>query len=96
MAADASREEKEEKKNPIVFFDLAIAGHPVGRVKMELFADVCPKTAENFRYFIFSFAITSACSDTSIGNSARGNSGLCALLLSAFPFVFCAYRYTVY
>ncbi|KAI9337361.1 cyclophilin-like domain-containing protein [Zopfochytrium polystomum] len=35
--------------NPIVFFDIAIAGQPVGRIKMELFKDVVPKTAENFR-----------------------------------------------
>ncbi|KAI8610723.1 peptidyl-prolyl cis-trans isomerase H [Chytriomyces sp. MP71] len=35
--------------NPIVFFDIAIGGQPVGRIKMELFADVVPKTAENFR-----------------------------------------------
>lgn len=37
------------KKNPVVFFDLAIAGKEIGRVKMELFANVVPKTAENFR-----------------------------------------------
>mmetsp|Transcript_17935 Transcript_17935/g.49216 ORF Transcript_17935/g.49216 Transcript_17935/m.49216 type:complete len:200 (+) Transcript_17935:67-666(+) len=35
--------------NPVVFFDISIGGHPVGRVKMELFRDVVPKTAENFR-----------------------------------------------
>jgi len=34
--------------NPIVFFDIAIGGFPVGRIKMELFADVVPRTAENF------------------------------------------------
>lgn len=38
------------KKNPIVFFDISIGGRDVGRVKMELFANVVPKTAENFRY----------------------------------------------
>jgi peptidyl-prolyl isomerase H (cyclophilin H) len=37
--------------NPVVFFDISIAGVPAGRIKMELFADVCPKTAENFRQF---------------------------------------------
>jgi len=37
--------------NPIVFFDLALGGEPLGRVKMELFADVTPRTAENFRQF---------------------------------------------
>ncbi|KAM9211630.1 peptidyl-prolyl cis-trans isomerase H-like isoform 5-T11 [Leptosomus discolor] len=35
--------------NPVVFFDVAIGGQEVGRMKMELFADVVPKTAENFR-----------------------------------------------
>ncbi|CAG8451948.1 8796_t:CDS:2 [Ambispora leptoticha] len=38
-----------EKENPIVFFDISIGGQPAGRMKMELFADVVPKTAENFR-----------------------------------------------
>ena len=37
--------------NPVVFFDVSIAGVPVGRVKMELFRDICPRTAENFRQF---------------------------------------------
>lgn len=37
--------------NPVVFFDVAIGNHPVGRVKMELFADSVPRTAENFRQF---------------------------------------------
>ena len=31
--------------------DISIGGLPAGRVKMELFADVAPKTAENFRQF---------------------------------------------
>ncbi|KAG8455642.1 hypothetical protein GDO86_001727 [Hymenochirus boettgeri] len=35
--------------NPIVFFDISIGGQEVGRMKIELFADVVPKTAENFR-----------------------------------------------
>ena len=29
--------------------DVTVGGQPVGRIKMELFADICPKTAENFR-----------------------------------------------
>jgi hypothetical protein len=37
--------------NPVVFMDVSIGGQPVGRLKMELFADTCPKTAENFRQF---------------------------------------------
>lgn len=35
--------------NPRVYFDLTADGAPLGRVVMELFADVVPKTAENFR-----------------------------------------------
>ncbi len=35
--------------NPIVFFDVSIGGKNAGRIVMELFADVVPKTAENFR-----------------------------------------------
>src|SRR5262249_24835393 len=35
-------------KNPIVFFDITIGDKPAVRVEMELFADTCPKAAENF------------------------------------------------
>jgi len=35
-------------KNPRVFFDITIGDKSAGRVEMELFADACPKTAENF------------------------------------------------
>merc|ERR1711970_327028 len=35
--------------NPVVFFDMEIGGQPAGRIEMTLRADVCPKTAENFR-----------------------------------------------
>eukprot|EP01098_Paradermamoeba_levis_P011563 TRINITY_DN495_c0_g1_i1.p1 TRINITY_DN495_c0_g1~~TRINITY_DN495_c0_g1_i1.p1 ORF type:complete len:179 (+),score=36.62 TRINITY_DN495_c0_g1_i1:82-618(+) len=42
---------KEDENNPIVFFDVSIGGHAVGRIKMELFAHLVPKTAENFRQF---------------------------------------------
>lgn len=41
----------ESSANPVVFFDISIGGQAVGRIKMELFADVVPKTAENFRQF---------------------------------------------
>nr|UMA83652.1 venom-related protein peptidyl-prolyl isomerase [Conus judaeus] len=34
---------------PRCFFDIQIDGKPVGRIVMELRADVVPKTAENFR-----------------------------------------------
>lgn len=39
----------DDGKNPVVFFDITIGGHDAGRIKMELFADKVPKTAENFR-----------------------------------------------
>jgi peptidyl-prolyl isomerase F (cyclophilin D) len=35
--------------NPRCFFDVTAGGSPVGRIVMELRADVVPKTAENFR-----------------------------------------------
>ena len=40
-------------KNPIVFFDITIGSIPAGRIKMELFADIAPKTADNFRSHLF-------------------------------------------
>jgi cyclophilin family peptidyl-prolyl cis-trans isomerase len=35
--------------NPKVFFDVTIGGQSAGRVTMELYADLVPRTAENFR-----------------------------------------------
>ena len=35
--------------NPKVYFDLTFGDQPAGRITMELYADVTPKTAENFR-----------------------------------------------
>ncbi|KAI8688819.1 Peptidyl-prolyl cis-trans isomerase [Fusarium keratoplasticum] len=40
-----------ESGNPLVFFDITIGGEPLGRITFELFKDVVPKTAENFRQF---------------------------------------------
>ena len=34
---------------PKVFFEVSIDGKPAGRITFELFDDVVPKTAENFR-----------------------------------------------
>ncbi|KAF1750972.1 hypothetical protein GCK72_017523 [Caenorhabditis remanei] len=36
-------------QRPKVFFDVSIGEEPAGRVTFELFSDVVPKTAENFR-----------------------------------------------
>lgn len=49
-ANDGKRKERGSDR-PIVFFDISIGNHPVGRIKMELFADIVPRTAENFRMF---------------------------------------------
>merc|ERR1712232_1061298 len=38
-----------QMSNPKVFFDMTLDGAAAGRIVMELRADVCPKTAENFR-----------------------------------------------
>lgn len=35
--------------NPRVYFDMTVGGQSVGKIVMELYADVVPKTAENFR-----------------------------------------------
>merc|ERR1711861_108343 len=43
------REEEAAMPNPVVFFDMEIGGAPAGRIEFELFADVTPKCAENFR-----------------------------------------------
>jgi cyclophilin family peptidyl-prolyl cis-trans isomerase len=34
---------------PRVFFDISIAGKAMGRIIFELYSDIVPKTAENFR-----------------------------------------------
>lgn len=38
-----------ENSNPRCFFDISIGSERAGRIVLELFADKCPKTAENFR-----------------------------------------------
>jgi len=40
-----------DSKRPIVFMDITVGGTEIGRIKMELFSDIVPKTAENFRQF---------------------------------------------
>merc|ERR1711988_706200 len=42
--ADATKE-----TNPHVFLEIEIGGDNVGRVEIELFNNICPKTRENFR-----------------------------------------------
>ena len=38
-----------KEENKLVYFDMAINGESAGRIVMELFGEVTPKTAENFR-----------------------------------------------
>lgn len=45
------REQLQHPDNPVVFLDVSIGGLPVGRLKIELFAHLVPRTAENFRQF---------------------------------------------
>ena len=52
-AVDPKAEERKalmtNPSNPQVFFDISVGGVTLGRVVMELRADVVPRTAENFR-----------------------------------------------
>lgn len=38
-----------KKKNSMVFMDVSVDGDPYEKMVFELFYDVAPKTAENFR-----------------------------------------------
>ena len=49
MSEPMTIEEAHSESNPRVFFDIAIGGERIGRIIYELFANVVPKTAENFR-----------------------------------------------
>jgi peptidyl-prolyl isomerase E (cyclophilin E) len=40
---------KKSRKNPQVYFDIKIGKSAVGRIIIQLRADVVPRTAENFR-----------------------------------------------
>mmetsp|Transcript_70491 Transcript_70491/g.168830 ORF Transcript_70491/g.168830 Transcript_70491/m.168830 type:complete len:291 (-) Transcript_70491:45-917(-) len=42
-------EEASNPENPRVFLDVAIGTHKPQRIQIELFANICPLTAENFR-----------------------------------------------
>ena len=44
MASDEAK-----KDRPRVYFDITIGGRPAGRIVFQLYDDIVPKTAENFR-----------------------------------------------
>ncbi|XP_042637087.1 E3 SUMO-protein ligase RanBP2 [Orycteropus afer afer] len=41
--------ELSKETNPVVFFDVCADSEPLGRITMELFSNIVPQTAENFR-----------------------------------------------
>ena len=49
MQPDPSHSSLKMSSNPRVFFDMVADGAALGRIVMELRADVVPRTAENFR-----------------------------------------------
>ncbi|KAF3838755.1 hypothetical protein F7725_010523 [Dissostichus mawsoni] len=49
MSHPVPSEKPANSENPRVFFDVDIGGERAGRLVLELFADIVPKTAENFR-----------------------------------------------
>ena len=42
--------------NPLVYFDISVGDEFVGRIAMELYKNVVPKTVENFRQIVTSEA----------------------------------------
>ncbi|XP_052429330.1 E3 SUMO-protein ligase RanBP2 isoform X2 [Carassius gibelio] len=48
-AQTSATEALSQESNPVVFFNISIDGEDAGRIIMELFAHIVPKTAENFR-----------------------------------------------
>ncbi|RXG47421.1 hypothetical protein VDGE_00095 [Verticillium dahliae] len=49
MSTDAAPPVEDKEKRSRVFFDISIGGKSAGRVTFELYDDLVPKTAENFR-----------------------------------------------
>jgi peptidyl-prolyl isomerase H (cyclophilin H) len=49
MSSTASTASPGTANDPVVFFDVSIGGQIVGRIKIELFSSLLPKTCENFR-----------------------------------------------
>ncbi|XP_061580800.1 peptidyl-prolyl cis-trans isomerase D [Cololabis saira] len=49
MSHPVPSEKPSKTENPRVFFDVDVDGKAAGRIIFELFADITPKTAENFR-----------------------------------------------
>lgn len=48
-AADELIKPTSESERPYTYFDISIGGRPAGRIIFQLYSDLVPKTAENFR-----------------------------------------------
>merc|ERR1719253_2196284 len=46
---EANQPQRIKEKRPKAFLEIEIAGRKLGRIVIELFGDVVPKTVENFR-----------------------------------------------
>jgi peptidyl-prolyl isomerase D len=44
-------------ERPISYFDITIGGKPIGRIVFSLYADLVPKTAENFRELSYIYMV---------------------------------------
>eukprot|EP00929_Paragymnodinium_shiwhaense_P013773 TRINITY_DN121623_c0_g1_i1.p1 TRINITY_DN121623_c0_g1~~TRINITY_DN121623_c0_g1_i1.p1 ORF type:complete len:633 (-),score=122.38 TRINITY_DN121623_c0_g1_i1:56-1954(-) len=49
LAKVGKRPAPKTTENPLVFFEIAVEGESIGHIEFKLFADLVPKTAENFR-----------------------------------------------
>nr|XP_023906705.1 peptidyl-prolyl cis-trans isomerase-like [Quercus suber] len=60
--------------NPKVFFDMTIGGQPTGHIIMELYVDVVPRTAKNFRALYTGEKSTGRSGDFTARNGIGGES----------------------
>lgn len=67
MATEATR--------PITYFDITVGGKPIGRVVFQLYADLVPRTAENFREFLVRHSCVPY-ADFAIGALCTGEKGI--------------------
>ena len=78
-AAQSRTKKMSDATRPITYFDISIAGQPAGRVVFQLYNDLVPRTAENFRaslsshllFRTFKFPTGALCT----GEKGVGNSG---------------------
>ena len=46
----------ESVQRSLTYFDITVGGRPAGRVVFQLYDDIVPKTAENFRAYVTSYS----------------------------------------